>query len=344
MAVVVAGIGRYVPRRVVDNEEIIRIFAAHGLTQTGSGKPLTAQGIEDLIGIRERHWAAPDQNTSDLAYLAGQAALDQAGITWDDLSVIRIGSSSPEAFFPSTACLTLHKATRPKIEAVDVLAACTSGVVAMVDVKRALGDEPDYLYGLAIGAEVLGSRMTDFRDINSDLWGDGAVAVVLKKTSDPNAGIICSVLGSDSEKAPLSRSMGKGTRPEDYQATPNIYMVGYEFQRFILGIIPWLIPETIAKANRLLASRQEPLIALDDIDLFAIHQANSKIFTGPARKLNIPLEKVPVIVDRYGNTSSAAALLVLCEAIEQGRVGPGSLVMLVTFGGGLNWASLLLRL
>lgn len=344
MAVVVAGVGKYLPERVVGNEEIVSIFAAHGLAQTSSGKPLTARGIEDLIGIRERHWAAPDQNTSDLAFLAGQAALEKAGITWNDLSIIRLGSSSPEAFFPNTACLTLHKATRPRIEAVDILAACTSGVAAMVDVKRALEDEPDYRYGLAIGAEVLASRMTDFTDVNSDLWGDGAGAVVLKKTGDSKAGIICSVLGSDSEKTHLTLSVGKGTRLGDDQARPNIYLVGYEVQRFIQQVIPWLIPETIAKANRILASRQESMITLDDIDLFAVHQANSKIFRGPANKLGIPLEKVPVNVDRYGNTSSAAALLVLCEAIEQGRVGPGSLVMLVTFGGGLNWASLLLRL
>lgn len=349
----IAGAGKYLPDRIVTNEEVVEIFRRNGVTETPSGQPLTPEWIEKLVGIRERHWAAPSQNTSDLALLATKLALIHSGFCIEEMNVVAVGTSSPESFFPSTACNMLYQAqseTRP--EAFDLLAACTSGIYALVSVERALRCEKDYHQGLAIGAEVLATRMTNFTDINSDLWGDGAGAVVLKKVQHDvqteigsSSGIICSILGSDPSLAPLTRSIGKGTRPDDSCGRPSIYFNGHEVQKFVLKIIPELIEETIAKANdTLFYEGNKEKISLDDISLFAVHQANGRIYESPAKKLGIPLEKFYINVDVYANTSSAAVLIVLCEAMEKGLVKKGDLVLLIGFGSGLTWGSVLLRL
>jgi 3-oxoacyl-[acyl-carrier-protein] synthase-3 len=348
MKIAVAGTGKHLPEFVATNDFVVGRMAECGLTHTPGGKPITAEGIESLVGIRERRFSSDTDNTSDHAVKAANQALARAGISWQDLSVVRIGSSSPEKFFPSTTCLTLNKAGAPGIEAVDISAACTSGLIAMVDVQSRLLAEPDYQYGLAIGAEVLATRMANFDDLNSDIWGDGAGAVVLAKApGEEERGIICSIVGSIPEAADLVDSIGKGTRPEDFCRQPGIMYRGHEIQRFVLNLLPDLIPRTVKKANGVLArergGRHRP-IEINDIDAFAVHQANSRIFSTPARTLGIPESKFFVNVDRYGNTSAASVMICLAEMIEQGVVGPGSLVMLVAFGGGITWASLLVRL
>lgn len=348
MRIVVAGTGKHLPDFVASNAFVIATMAKHGLTHTPGGKPITSEMIESLVGIRERHYSGEDENTSDHALKAANQALERAGIAWKDLSIIRVGSSSPEKIFPNTACLTLNKAKGPGIEAVDDLAACASGLVAMVDVKRALADEPDYRYGLAIGAEVLATRMADFGDLNSNLWGDGAGAVVLAKDpEEEERGIICSILGSIPEAADTTESVGMGTRLSDRGVEPNIMFRGREIQRFVLDLLPRLIPETLEKANDTLAREKafsRPPLELEDIDMFGVHQANGRIFKEPAKRLGIPESKFFVNVDRYGNMSSASVLVCLAEMVEQRLVGPGSLVMLVSFGGGIDYGSLLLRL
>lgn len=348
MRIVVSGTGSHLPDRVVTNLEIVLNMAEHGLTHTPGGRPITPEMIESLVGIRERRFSTDTENTSDHALKAANQALERAGITWQDLNVIRIGSSSPEKTFPNTACLTLEKAKGPGIEAIDVSAACTSGLMAIIDVQRALLTEYGYQNGLAIGAEVLATRMADPSDLNSNLWGDGAGAVVLTKSHSKYAsGIICSIQGSIPEAAGLTESVGKGTRPEDYCRKPNIMFEGHGIQRFILDLLPRLIPDTIAKANQ--TCWHESIfeimpINLNDIDMFAVHQANARIFDFPAKKLGIPKSKFFVNVDRYGNMSSASVMVCLDEMIKQSLVGPGSLVMLISFGGGITFASMLVRL
>ncbi|MBM2820487.1 MAG: fabH [Candidatus Berkelbacteria bacterium] len=348
MKIVIAGTGKHLPDHIASNPEVVQKMTEHGRTHTPGGKPITPEMLETLVGIRERRWSGDDENTSDHALKAANQALERARITWQDLSIIRIGSSSPEKFFPSTACLTLFKAKGPGIEAVDCLAACTSGLVAMIDVQRALLSEQNYKYGLAVGAEVLATRMADYADLNSNLWGDGAGAVVLAQApEEENRGIICSIQGSIPEAAPLTESVGKGTRPDDFCRKPNIAFSGHDIQRFVLDLIPDLIPRTLEKANDTLVRDKafggQP-IKLGDIDMFAVHQANVRIFDIPAKKLGIPKSKFFVNVDRYGNTSSASVLICLAEMIEQGLVGSGSLVMLVAFGGGITYGSVLVRL
>jgi len=366
MRVKIAGLGKclpgtHVPGKIVTNEEIVRTLLAHGAIKPGTDRPwtpdeLTPQRITDLVGIRERRWAADEINASDMALVAAENALREAGIGWEDIGIVALGSSTPEAIFPSTACLLLDKVIRKKtasgewpaaeakgklrIQAFDVLAACTSGLYAIDLVRKSLLlPETRYDYGLAIGTDVP-SRLLDFKDTNSDLWGDGASAAVLKRT-DTEAGILCTVMGSDPLAADTTFSVGQGSRKGELGLPPNFFFKGHEVQKFVLKIIPELITRALEQANQPGVSPRP--ITIDDIALFILHQANARIFEFPAKKLGIPIEKFYVNVDRRGNCSSTSVLLALREAVEESRIKEGDLVMLIGFGGGLTWASILLE-
>jgi len=366
MPVKIAAIGKClpgtdVPGRVVTNEEVVRILLEHGAVKPGTDRPwtaeeLTPERIESLVGIRERRWAADEVNTSDMALVAAEKALQEANIGWEDIGIVALGSSTPEALFPSTACLLLSKVIQKKtasgewaadeakskirIPAVDLLAACTSGLYAIDLVRKTLLDpEAEQSYGLAIGADVP-SRIMDFRDTNSDLWGDGAGAAVLERTT-AGQGILSILTGTDAWAADTTFSVGLATRKDQFGRVPNLFFKGPEVQRFVLKIIPELILKTLERANRNRAASRA--LSIDDVRLFVCHQANSRIFEFPAKKLGIPLEKFYVNVDRRGNCSSTSILLAMREAAEEGRFKRGDLVMAISFGGGLTWASMLLE-
>ena len=366
MQVKIAGMGKClpgtdVPGRVVTNEEMVRMLLEHGAIKPGANRPwtpeeLTPRKITDLVGIEERRWAADEVNTSDMALVAAEKAMAEAGIGWEDVGVVALGTSTPEAIYPSTACLLLNKVIQKKtasgewpaaearnrlrIQAFDILAACTSGLYAVDYVRKSLLlPETRYEYGLALGTEVL-SRMVDLKDSNSDLWGDGAAAVVLKRTGK-GKGIICSLTGTDAWGAENAYSVGQGSRKDQINIPTNILLRGHDIQKFVLKIIPELIGRTIDAANEVAGKpgtyRQE------DIALFVTHQANARIFEFPAKKLGIPIEKFYVNVDRRGNCSSTSVLLALREAVEEGRLKKGGLALLLSFGGGLTWASMLVE-
>ena len=366
MRVKIAGLGKClpgtdVPGRVVTNDEIVKILLAHKAIKPGSNRPwlpeeLTPQRIVGLVGIKARHWVANEVNTSDMALIAAEKALAEAGIGWTDIGVLAVGSSTPEAIFPSTACMVLSKAVRKKtasgewdakeaktllrIPAFDLLAACTSSLYAIDLVrKHLLFEETKVEYGLVVGSEVL-SRLLDFSDTNSDLWGDAAAAVVLQRT-EGSSGIICSETGTDTWGIETAYSVGKDTRYHETPGPANIAIRGHDIQKFVLKIIPELITRTIDRANRVPGKTRD--VALNDVDLIVCHQANSRIFEFPAKKLGIPLEKFYVNVDRRGNCSSASVLLALHEAVEEGRIKKGDLVIAMSFGGGLTWATMLVE-
>ena len=366
MRVAIVGVGRAkpgidLPGQKVTNEKIVEMLLSRGALKPGSDRPwtpeeLTPQRITDLVGIKTRQWVSPDQNTSDLAVLAAEAALRAAQIGWEDIGVLVVGSSTPETIFPSIACLVLDKIGKKKIAAgewtedtakrklripaYDVLAACTSSLYAVDIVRKTLlSEDSRSAYGLALGAEVL-SRIIDFSDTNSDLYGDAAGAVVLKRAQS-RSGIICSDLGSDPWGAELIYGVGMGIRLCQRGLQPNIYMMGHEVQKYVLKIVPELITKTLENANS--DPQREKKIKLEDISLFICHQANARIFEYPAKKLNIPIEKFYVNVDRWGNCSSASVLVALSEALDEGRIQKGDLIMLMGFGSGLTWASMLVE-
>jgi 3-oxoacyl-[acyl-carrier-protein] synthase-3 len=364
MNVRIAGIGKCLPGvdlpgRIVTNQDVIDLLLGHGALKPGSDRPWTADEltpglIENLVGIRQRHWVSPEVNTSDLALCAAEKALKAAGVGWEDIGIIIVGSSTPEALFPSTACLVLNKVLKNKvaagewtehktreklrIPAYDVLGACTSGLYAADIVRKTLlSPENKKAYGLAVGAEVM-SRMMDFTDTNSDLFGDGAGALVLER-SEASRGIIWAETGSDPWGAETTYSFGHDTRFHESPVPQRIYLSGHEVQKYVLKIIPELILKTIHNANRGLGLNIKP----EDIALFVCHQANARVFELPARKLGVPVERFYVNVERRGNCSSASVLMALAEAQEEGRLKRGDLVILLAFGGGLTWASLLVE-
>jgi 3-oxoacyl-[acyl-carrier-protein] synthase-3 len=366
MRVKIAGTGKClpgtdVPGRTVTNDEIVKILLAHKAIKPGTDRPwlpeeLTPQKIVDLVGIRERRWVADSVNTSDLALISAERALADAGIGWQDIGILVVGSSTPEAIFPSTACMVLNKAIKKKIAsgelqekdartvlripAFDVLAACTSGLYGVDLVrKHLLFAETEARYGLALGTEVL-SRLLDFSDTNADLWGDGSAAVVLERTEGPS-GIVCMETGTDTLNIEAAYSAGHDTRHHDAPVRPNIAIRGHDIQKFVLRIIPELIVKTIDKANRVPGRTRD--YRVEDVDLFICHQANARIFDFPAKKLGIPLEKFYVNVDKRGNCSSTSVLLALREAVEEGRLKKGDLALLIGFGGGLTWGSMLVE-
>jgi len=366
MQVKIAGIGKClpgtdVPGRIITNEAMVKMLLDHGAIKPGTNRPwtpqeLTPEKIISLVGIRERRWAADEVNTSGMALVAAEKAMEQAGIGWEDIGILALGTSTPEAIYPSTACLLLNKVIQKKtdsgewpvaeaksklrIQAFDVLAACTGGYYAIDLVRKSLmHPETAYSYGLAVGTEVL-SRMLDLKDSNADLWGDGAAAVVLKKTNEPG-GILCSITGTDSWGAENAYSVGQGSRKDQINIPTNVLIRGHEIQKFVLKIIPELITKTLETANS--GPRRSRPIQLSDIDLIVCHQANARIFEFPAKKLGIPVEKFYVNVERRGNCSATSAMLALREAVEDGRIKKGDLVLTMSFGGGLTWAAMLIE-
>lgn len=351
MCVALVSTGMSVPERIVTNQDTVEIHAQHG-TLTPSGNPPTAEGIEKLVGIRERHFLEDDEDITEHAFIACDEAIRKAGISWNDINVIRVGSSSPVSYYPATACRILSMASVTGIEAVDVLLACTSSIASIIDIYRALSVEPNYKYGLAVGAEAC-SRMINWDDINANLWGDGAGAILFEKVHTigdvRNPGIICTHLDSKPEGVDQAESIGYGTKasyrkPESHGIYPNVFFNGPEVQKFVIQTIIDSIPLTIEKANQVFRTQHEPLITIDDVDLFVIHQANGRAPDRPAKVLGIPREKFFMNVDRYGNTSSASILIALDEAIETGRAKKGDLVLLIGFGAGLTSGTVLLRL
>lgn len=364
MHVRIAGFGKClpgidVPGRIVDNKEMVELLLAGGAIKPGTGRPWTREelrpeGIETLVGIKQRHWVADEVNTSDLGLFAAEKAMAQAGIGWEDVGILVVGSSTPEAHYPSTACWILNKVQKKKIAdgtwteeeaktkfripAFDIMAACASSLFAIDLVRKMLlSEENGARWAVIVGAEVM-SRMMNFEDTNSDLFGDGAGAVVLERTEGPGK-VLWTETGTDTWAADLTYSYGHDTRFHATPEKPDIFLLGHEVQRYALKVIPELAAKTLQDANRGLGLN----LTADDISLFVCHQANSRIFDFPAKKLGVPVDRFYINVDRRANCSSASVLMALAEAYEEGRIKKGDRIMLVSFGGGMTWASTLIE-
>lgn len=340
------GVGFYVPKNIVKNSEIARIFTGFGVT-TKHGEPLTARWMAEHVGLDQRRYSDPDDLSSHLAVKAAQQALNAAMVLPQQLGVIRVASSTPDCLYPPLSCLVQKDLidqdfSLSRLDAFDISSACTGGLHAMICVKQALLDDCDTDHGLAIGAETM-SKIIDFTDANAQVWGDGAGAVVLEKTTD-DRGIICSKFMSIPEAHDKTESVGLGTRYFGKNITPNAWFIGTEVQRFVLKAIEEIIGLTLEKANKIMLAENKQTIELADIKMFATHQANARIFERPARNLGIPLDKFYVNFPKYGNTSSASVLICLAEMIQKGIVKTGDLVMLIAFGGGLTYGAVLLRI
>ncbi len=323
-AVGIVGIGSYVPAKTVTNKDM------EAIVETSD------EWISDRTGIKCRHFVADNEHTSDLATKAAERALKDANLTPDDIDLIVVATATPDMLFPSTACLVQHNLNASKAAAYDLSAGC-SGFMYSIATASQFIKTGLYKYVLVIGAEAL-SRLMDFTDRNTCvLFGDGAGAVVLGEVPE-GYGILGIHLGSDGGGGPLLSLPAGGTRiPATEESVKNrlhyIHMEGNEVFKFAVKIMGEAAFKALEQAG------MQPA----DVDWLIPHQANIRIIQSAAKRLKMPMEKVVVNVDRYGNTSSASIPIALEEAIHDGRIKSGQTVVMVGFGAGLTWASTVIR-
>lgn len=316
----IVGYGKYVPEKILTNADLEQMVETND------------EWIVTRTGIRERHIAAPEQATSDLAYEAAVQALKSAGITADELELIIVATVTPDTFFPSTACILQDKLGAKKAAAFDLSAACSGFVYGMATANGML-QTGMYNNALVIGADTL-SRITDYSDRNTCvLFGDGAGAVVLGEVPQ-GRGFLSFDLGAEGAGGSLLKLEGGGSRMPASETTIQdkkhfIYMNGREVFKFAVRVMGTATEEVLRKAGK----------GKEDIDLFVPHQANIRIIHSAMQRLDLPEEKCVINVDKYANTSAASIPLALVEAAEEGRMKEGDTVLLVGFGGGLTWGA-----
>jgi 3-oxoacyl-[acyl-carrier-protein] synthase III len=317
----IAGCGAYLPERVVKNAELA------ALVDTSD------EWIIERTGIRERHIAAPEQNTSDLALAAAQSALRNADMTVDDIDLIILATATPDHTFPATATQVQAQLGMHHGAAFDVQAVC-SGFIYALSVADNFVKTGQSKGALVIGAETF-SRILDWEDRGTCvLFGDGAGAVVLRQTAmgDPatDRGILSTHLHSDGRhKDHLFVDGG----PSSSQSTGYLRMQGKEVFRHAVNNLANVVKEALETNN----------LTAEDIDWVVPHQANQRILDATARKLRIDPAKVVSTVALHANTSAASVPLALSTAIEDGRIKPGDLLILEAMGGGFTWGSSLVR-
>lgn len=319
----ILGTGSYVPERVLTNTDLERMIAT------------SDSWIVERTGIRERRIAAPGEASSDLGTKAAERALEAAGLSAVDLDLILVATCTGDSPLPSTACLIQHRLGAVRAAACDISAACCGFVYAL-----AVGDayvKTGLRHVLVVGAEVM-SAIMDWSDRSTCiLFGDGAGAVVLGP-AEGERGILSSHLHSDGNLWDLICVPGGGSRipPSEKMLADGLqYLKMKGNETFKVAV------KTLEESAREALSANH--FAVEDLDLYVPHQANVRIIKAVADRLGLPMEKVFLNMDRYGNTSAASIPLALDEAVRTALVKDGSLVMIAAFGSGLTWASALIR-
>ncbi|WP_066705503.1 beta-ketoacyl-ACP synthase III [Curvibacter delicatus] len=319
----ITGTGSYLPSRRLSNAQLVSELATQGVETSDDW-------IVERTGIRARHFAAPDECSSDLGVAAARNALQAAGLQAQDIDLIIVATSTPDMVFPSTACILQNKLGAHGCPAFDVQAVC-SGFIYALTVADAMIQTGAASKALVIGAEVF-SRILDFKDRTTCvLFGDGAGAVVLEASDKP--GILASDLHADGKHVGILCVPGH-VSGGNVLGDPVLKMDGQAVFKLAVGVLEETARATLAKAGK-----QDT-----DIDWLIPHQANIRIMQSTARKLKLPMDKVIVTVDQHGNTSAASIPLALDAAVRGGQVKPGQLIMLEGVGGGFTWGSVLLNM
>ena len=320
----VVGWGKYVPQRVLTNEDLTQMVDT------------SDEWIRARTGIHERRLAGDGETTASMSIRAAREALEVAGVGLAQLDLIIVGTVTPDHLFPAVSCLVQDALGSTHAAAFDISAGC-SGFIYGLSVATHLLAAGVYRTALVIGAETL-SRITDWTDrATCVLFGDGAGAVVLQ-AGENEGGVLATVLGADGSGGDVLRLPAGGSRmPASHHTVDEglhfIQMKGREVFRFAVRILPAATREVLEKAG----------CELSELDLLVPHQANWRIIESAARSLDLPPEAVFSNVDRYGNTSAASVPIALCEAAEGGRIKPGDLVVCVGFGAGLTWGAAAIR-
>jgi 3-oxoacyl-[acyl-carrier-protein] synthase-3 len=322
----ISGTGSYLPERRVTNDDLAAELAAKGVETSD-------EWIVTRSGISARHFAAADENASDLAVNAARKALDAAGLEAGQIDLIVLATSTPDFFgsFPSTACIVQNKlGMRNNSAAFDIGAVC-SGFVYALSTADAFIKAGHAKNVLVIGTEVF-SRILDFTDRTTCvLFGDGAGAVVLSASEEP--GILAVKLHADGSHGNILCGPANPTHAT-LSSQKFLYMDGPAVFKLAVSVLEKVANEALAHAD----------MQASEIDWLVPHQANVRIMNGTAKKLGLPLEKMVVTVDEHGNTSAASIPLALDQAVRDGRIKPGQNVMMEGVGGGFTWGAVLARM
>ena len=297
--------------------------------------------IIQRTGIKSRTHAGPGEATSDFAIRSARECLEQANVSADDVDLIIVATMTPDHLCPSTACLVQHALGCSQAAAIDVNAACTGFVYALVMASQFVKTGCSR-NALVIGAETLTVIMDPEDKKTYPLFGDGAGTVLLTADDEPSeeksSGIISYKLASDGSFGDALIVPGCGSRsPPSTEVIEKrqqfLKMDGRTIFKWAVRLLPEIVKETLEMAS----------MTLEDVDLFIPHQANTRIIDAAVDAMGMDPEKVFVNLDRYGNTSAASIPVAIVEAVEQGRIKPGDNVLMVGFGGGLTWGSCLFR-
>jgi 3-oxoacyl-[acyl-carrier-protein] synthase-3 len=319
----ITGWGKYVPARVLTNADLEKMVDTND------------EWIVTRTGIRERHIISPGETNTSISVAASRQALDVAGLMPQDVDLIIVATSSPDHFLPSVASEVQYH-LGAECPAFSLVAGCTGFVYGLATAHQFIATGA-YNRVLVIGSEVI-SMFVNWEDRNTCvLFGDGAGAVVLEASSQPG-GVQSFVLGSDGSGGEHLMVRGGGCAyPISHEMIEDkalyIEMNGREVFKFATRVMGEAALQAVDKAG----------LSLDDIDLLIPHQANLRIIQLAARHLGLPMEKVFVNLDRYGNTSAASIPIALVDALEEGRIRDGMNICIVGFGGGLTWAAAVVR-
>lgn len=326
----ILGLGSYLPERVMTNADWEKLVDT------------SDQWITRRTGIERRRFAAADQHTSDLAVLAARAALDDAGVEVAEIDEIIVATDTPEVYSPDTAAFVQHMLGAREIPAYDLAGSGCAGFLQAIDVAGsrvhvAGPGRPADRTILVIGVELL-SRLMDWTDRTTCvLFGDGAGAVVVGDRSDA-AEIVAVVTGTDGSRTDiLGLEIGGTRQPFTHEDTP---LSGMKITMHGQKVFKEAVRRMIAASREVL---ERSGLSLGDVDLVVPHQANLRILSAVARALEVPEEKLFVNVRDVGNTGSASVPIALAQAYAQGRIAPGDLVLLTSFGAGFHWGAALIR-
>ncbi len=316
----IVGTGRYLPERIMTNADLEKIVDT------------TDEWIRTRTGIEQRHVAEDDQKTSDLCVEAAKVAMEEAGVTVEDIDLIVVGTTSPDLIFPNIATIIQHKMGIPACAAFSIEAACTGFVYALSTADKFIR-AGDTKCALVIGAEII-TKLIDWGDRSTCvLFGDGAGAVILKPSEEQ--GIVSTHLGADGQyKDLLYYPVG---------VSNNLAAAGVGDSRIIMSgndVFKVAVKTLSSVAKEALDANN---LSLDDVDWIIPHQANLRILQAMAKRLKVSMDKVIQTVQIHGNTSAASVPMALDVGIRDGRIKRGQTLLLVAFGGGFTWGSVLLR-
>ena len=305
----IIGMGKFHPEKIVTNQDLEKMMDT------------SDEWIRTRTGIEERRIAEDDCATSDMAYEAAKRAIQDAGITAEEIDLILVATVTPDRPFPSVSCMIQHRLGAVKAAAMDISAACSGFMYGVATAKQFI-ESKAYRYVLIVGVEKL-SKITNWEDRNTAvLFGDGAGAAVMGPVSE-GRGVLAFELGADGS--------GGSQLYEDEQK--QIVMNGREVFKFAVRQMGESAVNVLGKAG----------LTKDDVDFLIPHQANIRIMESARQRLNLPVEKMSKTIHKYGNTSSASIPVSIIDELEAGNIKEDDIIVMVGFGGGLTWGAIVVK-